>query len=137
MAFSGTFIARGSARGIVVATGEKTEIGKIAQLMKETPRAVAAPLMRKIAEFTKFLVIIVLSLAALNLLLGVVIGGYDLIYSFLASVSLAVAGNPRRIASHSYHCSSSGRQDYGSYECTHKEVAGCGDPRLGYRYLLR
>jgi Ca2+-transporting ATPase len=94
MAFSGTFVARGSARGIVVATGEETEMGKIAKLMKETPRVVAAPLMRKLAAFTKVLVIVILSLAAINLLLGMLLGGYDLVYSFLASVSFAVAAIP-------------------------------------------
>jgi len=94
MAFSGTFVARGSARGIVVATGEETEIGKIARLMKETPRVVAAPLMRKLAAFTKVLVIVILSLSAINLLLGILLGGYDLVYSFLASVSFAVAAIP-------------------------------------------
>ena len=94
MAFSGTFVARGSARGIVVATGEETEIGKIAKLMKETPRVIAAPLMRKLAAFTKLLVIVILSLAAINLLLGIFLGGYDLVYSFLASVSFAVAAIP-------------------------------------------
>jgi len=94
MVFSGTFTTRGSARGIVVATGEQTEIGKIARLMKETPRVVASPLMRKIAQFTKFLIIVILALAVLNLLLGVFLGGYDLLYSFLASVSLAVAAIP-------------------------------------------
>lgn len=98
MAFSGTFIVRGSARGSVVETGERTEVGKIARLMKETPRATAAPLIRKIAQFTRFLVIAVLSLAALNLLLGILIGGYDLAYSFLASVSLAVAAIPEGLA---------------------------------------
>jgi Ca2+-transporting ATPase len=94
MAFSGTFVARGSARGIVVTTGEETEMGKIARLMKETPRVIAAPLMRKLAAFTKVLVIVVLSLAAINLLLGMLLGGYDLVYSFLASVSFAVAAIP-------------------------------------------
>ena len=57
-----------------------TEIGKIARLMKETPRTVAAPLIRKMAQFTKVLLIAILCLAALNLILGVVFG-YDLIYS--------------------------------------------------------
>jgi len=93
MAFMGTFVTRGSGRGIVVGTGVETEIGKIARLMKETPRTVAAPLIRKMAQFTKVLLIAILCLAALNLILGVVFG-YDLIYSFLASVSLAVAAIP-------------------------------------------
>ncbi len=93
MTFSGTFITRGSGRGIVTSTGINTEIGKIANLMKETPRAISAPLIRKVAQFTKVLIIAVLCLAVLNLVLGVVLG-YDLVYSFLASVSLAVAAIP-------------------------------------------
>ena len=94
MAFSGTFTVRGSARGIVVATGEQTEIGKIARLIKEMPRTVSAPLIRKIAKFTRLIVIIVLILAVINFILGITLGGYDLAYSFLASVSLAVAAIP-------------------------------------------
>ncbi|MFC1924680.1 cation-translocating P-type ATPase [Chloroflexota bacterium] len=94
MAFSGTFVARGSGQGVVAATGEQTEIGKIAQLMKETSRPADAPLMRKVAQFTKFLVITVLILATINLILGATLGGYGFTYSFLASVSLAVAAIP-------------------------------------------
>jgi magnesium-transporting ATPase (P-type) len=94
IAFSSTFVARGSARGIVVATGEQTEIGKIAELIKETPRAVSAPLIRKIAQFTRLLVIVVLILAAVNFLVGITLGGDGLAFSFLASVSLAVAAIP-------------------------------------------
>ncbi|MFC2001122.1 cation-translocating P-type ATPase [Chloroflexota bacterium] len=93
MVFSGTFITRGSGQGVVIATGEKTEIGKIASLMKEAPRGVSAPLIRKVTEFTKAILIAILCLAVINLILGVVLG-YDLVYSFLASVSLAVAAVP-------------------------------------------
>ena len=93
IAFSGTFITRGSGQGLVVTTGEETEIGKIARLIKETPRAVSAPLIRKVAQFTKVLLIAILCLAVINLVLGVALG-YDLVYSFLASVSLAVAAVP-------------------------------------------
>jgi potassium/sodium efflux P-type ATPase len=93
MAFSGTFVARGSGHGIVVSTAEQTEIGKIATLVKET-KAEAPPLMRKMAQFTRFLVIAILILAAINLILGATLGGYDFVYSFLASVSLAVAAIP-------------------------------------------
>ena len=94
VAFSSTFVTRGSGRGVVVATGEKTEIGKIAQLLKETPRIATTPLMRKMAEFTKALVIGILVLAVLNFILGATLGGYDFAYSFLASVSFTVAAIP-------------------------------------------
>ena len=93
MLFSGTYVSRGSGHGVVVATAEQTEIGRIARLMKETT-AEAAPLMKKIAQFTRVIVIAVLILAAINLILGATLGGYDFVYSFLASVSLAVAAIP-------------------------------------------
>ena len=57
MTFSGTFITRGSGRGVVVGTGVDTEIGRIANLMQETPRAVSAPLIKKIAQFTRVLIL--------------------------------------------------------------------------------
>ncbi|KAF5417949.1 MAG: Potassium-transporting ATPase ATP-binding subunit [Candidatus Methanophagaceae archaeon] len=92
MAFSGTFITRGSGQGIVVGTGEHAEIGRLAELMKAT-RKITTPLMRKMADFTRFLVIAILAIAALNFILAVLFG-FPLEYSFLASVSLAVAAIP-------------------------------------------
>jgi len=52
IAHTGTFITRGSARGIVVATAENTEFGKIARLMKQT-KVTLTPLQRRIADFTE------------------------------------------------------------------------------------
>ncbi len=95
IAFSGTFITRGTARGIVVATGENTEFGKIARMVKET-RKVVTPLQRKIADFTKTLMILILSLGVINFLLGYFFG-FSLVYSFLASVSLVVAAIPEML----------------------------------------
>ena len=90
--FSGTFITRGSGQGIVVGTGQHTEIGRIAEIMKETKR-ITTPMMRKMAQFTKFLVIAILAIAALNFILAIVFG-YGFMYSFLAAVSLTVAAIP-------------------------------------------
>ncbi|MFC1846032.1 cation-translocating P-type ATPase, partial [Chloroflexota bacterium] len=95
IAFSGTFITRGSARGIVIAGGESTEFGKIAKLVKET-KNVATPLQKKIADFTKVLMISILVLGALNMVLGYFVG-FKLVYSFLASVSLVVAAIPEML----------------------------------------
>ena len=95
IAFSGTFITRGVAKGIVVGTGESSEFGKIAKLVKETKR-VATPLQRKIAAFTKFLIIAILALGGINFLLGYAFG-FSIIYSFLASVALIVAAIPEML----------------------------------------
>ena len=95
MLFSGTFVTRGSARGIVVATGSSTEFGKIAKLVKETHK-VQTPLQKKIAGFTKTLMIAILILGFINLLLGYLFG-FRFSYSFLASVSLIVAAMPEML----------------------------------------
>ncbi|HDS45960.1 MAG TPA: HAD family hydrolase [Methanomicrobia archaeon] len=92
MAFSSTFITRGSGRGIVVGTGKDAEIGRIAELTQETEE-LATPLTRKMAHFTRLLVITILTIAALNFILAVIFG-FPPVYSFLASVSLAVAAIP-------------------------------------------
>lgn len=95
IAFSGTFLTRGVARGIVVATGENTEFGKIAKLVKQT-RKVATPLQRKIAAFTKTLMIFILTIGAINFMMSYWFG-FTLPYSFLASVSLVVAAIPEML----------------------------------------
>lgn len=92
VAFSGTFITQGSGQGVVVATGDKTEMGKIATIMKETHH-IMTPLMKKIERFTEILVIIILIIALVNFALSFWLG-YGFIYSFMASASLAVAVIP-------------------------------------------
>lgn len=95
LAFSGTFITRGSARGVVVSTGEKTEFGKISRLVKET-HIVQTPLQRRIAAFTRVLLIGIIALGVLNFAAGAVFG-QSLIYMFMASVALIVAGMPEML----------------------------------------
>ena len=95
MAFSGTFVTRGSGTGVVVATALGTEFGRIAAMMQATP-AIVTPLVRKIDEFTRFLMIAILVLAGINFGLGVWFD-FPVGYSFLASVSLAVAAIPEML----------------------------------------
>jgi len=95
IAFTGTFITRGLGQGIVVATGEQTEFGKIAKLVKET-KQVITPLQRKIADFTKVLIIAILAIGGINFLLGYLVG-FDLGYNILGSISLIVAAIPEML----------------------------------------
>jgi Ca2+-transporting ATPase len=92
MVFSGTFITKGTGYGIVVGTGKQTEIGRIAKLIQETKKIVT-PLTRRLADFTRFLVIAIILITGLNFILAVWFG-YDIVYAFLASVSMAVAAIP-------------------------------------------
>jgi P-type Ca2+ transporter type 2C len=95
MAFSGTFITRGTGQGVVTSTGRQTEFGRIAALMQETPRIIT-PLTRKIDEFTRFLIIAILIIAAASFGLGVAFD-FPVGYSFLAAVALAVAAIPEML----------------------------------------
>jgi potassium/sodium efflux P-type ATPase len=95
IAFSGTFITRGTAKGVVVKTAENTEFGKIATLVKET-KTTKTPLQKQIDVFTKTLIFAILGLAAVNAVFGFLVG-QSLIYLFMASVALIVAGIPEML----------------------------------------
>ncbi len=90
--FSGTFVTRGRGEGVVVGTGEQTEIGKIAGIMQETER-VTPPIMKKIAGFTRFFVIVIPILGVINFIVGLVFG-YGAVHMFLTTIGLIVAGIP-------------------------------------------
>ena len=92
MAFAGSAVTYGLAKGVVVATGDETETGRIAQLMADTA-TIETPLTRKIAELSKLLVWLILGLA-FTLLVVQWLRGADLAYTFNAAVALAVGAIP-------------------------------------------
>ncbi|MET3505099.1 calcium-translocating P-type ATPase, SERCA-type [Halalkalibacter oceani] len=92
MAFMGTLVTQGSGVGVIVATGMKTEMGKIAHLLQETTTLVT-PLQRRLEQLGKILIAVALVLTALVVLIGVV-QGHALYTMILAGVSLAVAAIP-------------------------------------------
>ncbi len=89
MAFSGSFVTRGRAEGVVVATGKHSQMGEIAAMMTETKRIVP-PIVRKIHDFTKFILIACLAFALIILALGILLG-YELGYMLLATAAILVA----------------------------------------------
>jgi cation-transporting P-type ATPase F len=92
MAFAGTMVTFGQGAGVVVLTGDRTETGRIARMISET-ETLQTPLTRKIAQFSRILLLAILSLAALTFILGVWRGG-TMVEMFMASVALAVAAIP-------------------------------------------
>lgn len=92
MAFMGTVATYGRGRGIVSATGMKTEIGHIAQMIQAVEPE-ETPLQRKLAEFGKQLGITAIILCALIFLVGV-LRQRDPFEMFLTAISLAVAAIP-------------------------------------------
>ncbi|MDP4155421.1 MAG: cation-translocating P-type ATPase [Bacillota bacterium] len=92
IAFMGTMVTRGSGTGVVIATGMKTAMGQIANLL-QTAEATDTPLQRRLEQLGKILIVAALLLTVLVVVIGV-IQGNDLYTMFLAGVSLAVAAIP-------------------------------------------
>ncbi|MBI5625732.1 MAG: HAD-IC family P-type ATPase, partial [Nitrosomonadales bacterium] len=93
MAYSGTLVVYGQARGVVVATGAATEIGRISGLIAAVS-SLETPLLRQMARFGQQLTVAILWLAALTFSFGVWIRGYEWPDMFFAAVGLAVAAIP-------------------------------------------
>ena len=92
MAYTGTLVTYGTATGVVVEIGSKTETGKIAAMLAKTV-AIETPILRRIKEFSRWLLIVILGFAALSFAIGV-FRGYSISEMLLASVALAVGAIP-------------------------------------------
>ncbi|MEJ2230852.1 MAG: HAD-IC family P-type ATPase [Nitrospirales bacterium] len=93
MAYSGTLVSYGTGTGVVVATGDATEIGRISTMLARV-QTLTTPLLRKIGEFGTRLSIAIITGAVGVFLFGVLFREYPLSDMFLASVGLAVAAIP-------------------------------------------
>jgi magnesium-transporting ATPase (P-type) len=92
MAYSSTLVTYGIATGVVVATGNGTEIGRINELIASAD-ILATPLTKKIARFSGLLLYVILGLAAVTFFVGVM-RGETWIDMFMAVVALAVGAIP-------------------------------------------
>ncbi|MGB9886228.1 MAG: cation-translocating P-type ATPase [Moorellales bacterium] len=92
MVFQGTVITRGRGSAVVVATGKRSELGQVAELLQSAVET-DTPLQKRMGELGRWLV-----LACLGLCLGVVLvgiyRGIGLYTMLMAGVSLAVAAIP-------------------------------------------
>ena len=93
MVFMGTSVASGAGRAVVVATGMRTEIGRIATLIDEGSEEQGTPLQQKLDAFSHVLIWASLAIVAVLFALGI-IRGLPLFEMFLTSVSLAIAAVP-------------------------------------------
>lgn len=92
LGFAGTLVTYGQASGIVIATGDLTEMGRIATMISRAAD-LSTPLTRKIAEFSRLLLCVILGLATLTFLIGW-LRGVPAAEVFMASVALAVGAIP-------------------------------------------
>ena len=92
MVYSSTIISSGRGRAVVVSTGMKTEVGKIASLIEESHQKLT-PLQRKLRNLGKYLTYAVVVVAIVVFLAGL-LSGKSASVMFLTAIALAVAAIP-------------------------------------------
>jgi cation-transporting P-type ATPase F len=92
MGFSSTNVTYGQGRGIVVATGDYTEVGKIQQSIASA-QDLETPLTLKIKSFSHLLLWVIIGLSALLIVIGL-IRGETFGEIFMVAVALAVGAIP-------------------------------------------
>ena len=96
MTFSSSLVTYGRGKGIVVATGMNTEVGKIANILNTTEKS-DTPLQMRLNNLGKTLGIVSIVICAVIFLIGLLYGK-DPLAMFMTAVSLAVAVIPEGLA---------------------------------------
>jgi len=92
MAFQNANVTYGRGVGVVVATGMKTEVGKIAKMLAVSDET-ETPLKQNLNRLSKFLTIAILFIAAITFLVHLMRTG-EVVEGLMTSVALAVAAIP-------------------------------------------
>lgn len=92
LAYTGTMVSTGQGEGVVFATGDQTEMGRIAGMMG-LAEDVQTPFTRKIKQFSELLMYVILGLAALIFVSGI-LRGTPWPEMFMAAIALAVGAIP-------------------------------------------
>jgi len=92
MAQSSTLVTYGIGTGVVIAIGDRTEIGRIKEMVVSA-EILATPLTRQIEHFSLGLTKVILSIAGLTLI-AALLNDYSIDAAFLSVVALAVGAVP-------------------------------------------
>ncbi len=93
MIFSGTFVTSGRARGVVIRTGDQTELGRIAGMLQAVEET-HTPLTRRLARFAKSLTIFIIVGCILVYAFGTVVRELPSLDMFMAAVAIAISAIP-------------------------------------------
>ncbi|MCL7422098.1 MAG: cation-transporting P-type ATPase [Methylobacter sp.] len=93
MAYSGTLVAAGHGKAVVVGTGADTEIGRISGMLSSIEE-LTTPLLKQMAVFSRWLTLAILLIAGGVFAFGLQVLGEDPSAMFMTVVGLAVAAIP-------------------------------------------
>jgi magnesium-transporting ATPase (P-type) len=93
MAYSGTLVVSGRARGVVVGTGADTALGHINSMLSNV-KAMETPLLRQIERFGKVLTVLILIVCAVTFAYGRLFLDEPFVDMFKAVVGIAVSAIP-------------------------------------------
>ena len=93
MLFSGTIVAAGTGTGVVVATGDRTEIGRIQQMIADVGE-LQTPLSRTLDQFGKWLAVLIIIMALVMTVIGRVLHQMPVDELLSAAIGFAVAAVP-------------------------------------------
>jgi magnesium-transporting ATPase (P-type) len=135
MTFSGTMVVSGRATGVVVATGNETELGRINQMLAEVS-PLETPLLRQIKKFGYTITAVIAVIGVLIFAYGHWVKDMDFVQLFQAVVAIAVSVIPEGLPALITITLAIGVQRSGPAQRHHPAVAGGRDARLGVANLL-
>ncbi len=95
LAYKGTVVTYGRGRGLVIATGMQSELGKIASLLSQDSKS-KTPLQKRMVSLGRWLALAALAICLLVFVIGI-LRGEPLLPMFMTSISLAVAAIPEAL----------------------------------------
>ncbi len=93
IAYQGSVVENGHGKGIVFGIGKESELGKIAQSIKETKKELT-PLQKSIQGVGKVLTYIILLMATITFILETIANPSQVLQAFLTAVAISVAAIP-------------------------------------------
>ncbi|HWX32869.1 MAG TPA: HAD-IC family P-type ATPase, partial [Steroidobacteraceae bacterium] len=93
MAYAGTVVTYGQGAGVVVATGEATEIGRISSMLSDV-ESLTTPLLQRMDSFGRWLTVVILALSSVAFGIGTWVWHFPASEMFMAAVGLAVGAIP-------------------------------------------
>ena len=94
MGFSSSVVTYGRGKGVVVATGQNTEIGKIAGMLNQSGAKEKTTLQTSLNKFAKIITFFVLGIAFVIFMINIFVTKQHWSKSFMTAVAIAVAAIP-------------------------------------------